>query len=444
MAGSRISIRRSSGRYFYVRRVPQQLAPLDPRGVIRASLKTTDAFEAATKARNLDDALEEYWAALLKGANAFQSLHKYEAAVALAGLRGFTFRSSQSLAEGELSDLVPRLHDIADSTENATLVSAVMGGVSEIELKLSGLYDAYFTNNKVQLMGKSPGQMKRHERQRRASVQVAIEIIGDMNLADIKRADTLRYRQHWIDRVAMSEVTSASANRTMSDVKGMLTVVDDAYSTQYGLAWSGLRIQDKKAKARSRKRPPFSNQFITERLLFKGALDGMNDEAKCVTLLIVETGLRPSEAVNLRKQDIVLNAEIPYISVAERDDREQKTAQSVRTIPLVGVALWAARKFPEGFDRYRDKSDSFSAAANKYLEENGLKETDKHVVYSLRHSFQDRLIASGAQDRMQVDLMGHELGRAEYGSGATLAAKKQLLESIAFAPNWLVDAQAPA
>ena len=204
-----------------------------------------------------------------------------------------------------------------------------MGGLSEIEIKLSGLYDAYFANNKVQLMGKSAGQMKRHEGQRRASVQVAIDVIGDMNLADIKRADTLRYRQHWIDRVAKAEVTSTSANRTMRDLKGMLTVVDDAYSTQYGFAWSGLWIQDKKSKAKSRKRPPFSHSFITERLLARGALDGMNDEAKCVTLLIVETGLRLSEAVNLRQQDIVLDAEIPHVVVAERDEGHGTAYKSI-------------------------------------------------------------------------------------------------------------------
>ena len=40
-----------------------------------------------------------------------------------------------------------------------------------------------------------------------------------------------------------------------------------------------------------------------------------------------------------------------------------------------------------GFPRYRDKSSNLSATLNKFLLENGLRPTEDHTVYSLRHSF---------------------------------------------------------
>lgn len=428
----RISRRASSGKFFYVRRVPKELSDLDDRGVIRKSLKTADPTEAAIKARQIDDALETLWAALLTGRDAKHSWQRYESAVKLASLRGYSYRSIAELAAGPLTDLMPRVDDLADEVKQKPVVEALLGGAPELEVKLSTLYDAYFEHNKVALKGKSPGQIKRHEGQRRTSAQVAIDIIGDKALHTITKADALRYRQHWVDRTAAGEVTSASANRTMSDIKGMLTVVDLALSTTYGEPWENLRIKDKKQKSKGRKRPPYPSDFIQNKLLAPGALDGLNKEARMIVYMIVETGMRPSEACNLRPEDIRLDAKIPHIAVEERDDREQKSAQSVRRIPLVGCALWAAKQCPEGFARYHDKGDSLSSAVNKFLGENGLKPTSKHVLYSLRHSFQDRLLAAGAQDRMQVDLMGHELGRPEYGAGATLQQKLDLLKSMAF------------
>ncbi len=96
-------------------------------------------------------------------------------------------------------------------------------------------------------------------------------------------------------------------------------------------------------------------------------------------------------------QEAIANAKIPYVS-ALPDGRRLKTDESLREIPLVGAALAALKANPEGFPRYRDNSSTFSATANKFLLENGLRPTEEHTVYSLRHSFKDRLIAAEAQE----------------------------------------------
>lgn len=54
--------------------------------------------------------------------------------------------------------------------------------------------------------------------------------------------------------------------------------------------------------------------------------------------------------------------------------------------------------------------------------------TDDHTVYSLRHSFQDRIENANCSDRMQADLMGHEFGRPRYGDGPEMKRRQAFLE----------------
>jgi hypothetical protein len=56
--------------------------------------------------------------------------------------------------------------------------------------------------------------------------------------------------------------------------------------------------------------------------------------------------------------------------------------------------------------------------------------SENHTAYSLRHSFQDRLTAVDASDRVQADLMGHKFNRETYGKGASLEKKFEWLQKI--------------
>ncbi|MBB4273998.1 hypothetical protein [Rhizobium mongolense] len=183
------------------------------------------------------------------------------------------------------------------------------------------------------------------------------------------------------------------------------------------------------------KRPPFKTDWIAERILAPGALAGLNDEARAIVLVLVETGCRPSEVANLKPQQIVLDFPIPYISVEPSLDsdepREIKTSSSIREIPLVGVALEAMKKFPSGFPRYLDKGSSLSATLNKLFRGNGLFPTPRHKIYSLRHSFEDRAKEAGLDTEMRYLLMGHSIDRPEYGEGGSLVWKRHGLAKMA-------------
>jgi integrase len=99
-------------------------------------------------------------------------------------------------------------------------------------------------------------------------------------------------------------------------------------------------------------------------------------------------------------------------------------------IPLAGVSLDAFRQCPNGFPRYSEHP-ALSATVNKYLRENGLMETPGHTLYSLRHSFEDRMLAAGVDDRIRRDLFGHRLTRERYGQGASLEHLQAVVQSVA-------------
>jgi integrase len=178
-------------------------------------------------------------------------------------------------------------------------------------------------------------------------------------------------------------------------------------------------------------RMPFETEFIQEKLLATGALDDLNEDARYVLYVVSETGMRPSEVVNLQEDAIRLDTKIPYVKI-QPDGRKLKTEDSEREIPLVGVALAAMTLRPKRFPRYRDKSSSLSATVNKFLRVNGLRPTKDHSVYSLRHSFKDRLVAVGAPDSLINSLMGHKTYKPKYGKGPSLELKLKYLQQIAF------------
>jgi integrase len=146
---------------------------------------------------------------------------------------------------------------------------------------------------------------------------------------------------------------------------------------------------------------------------------------------MINTGYRPSEAAGLTAGRIRLDHEVPHLVIASDETRQIKNKTSRREIPLTGVSLEVFKAFPGGFPRYREKPASLSGTVNSYLRENRLMESGRHVMYSLRHSFEDRMLRGRIDERIRRELMGHSLGRQKYGQGGGLAFKAGELARIA-------------
>ncbi|MET3348339.1 integrase, partial [Bradyrhizobium japonicum] len=433
---------RRGGIWIYVRRRPPEFAEVEPRVNIRIStgIRIRDdraGVKAARAARIIESDLEASWRARA-GQGARDAVLALEDARERARALDLSYKPIEDVVRESIEDIHRRLAAIeaGDRRHDPVTVAAAVGGVPLPTIMLSGLVDELEIVRKAALSKYSKGQLRKWRGGKKRAVEVLIRVIGDKAIERISRDDALLYVDHWAERVVDGEVLAGTANRNLTHITGALSAVARRHRLPLDAVFKGLRLEG----AKSRPRPPFSPWWIVNRLLVEGALDTMNAEERAVVFVMVNTGARPSEIINLREAHIVLNSNIPHIQVRP-DERVLKTEQSYRDIPLVGIALEAMRQFPDGFPRYRDNGDNLSRAINKYFEEHKLRETAEHVLYSLRHSFKDRLREAEAPDELTDELMGHDTHKPKYGDGHGLHVKLKFLERIALAPG--MDVPAP-
>ena len=165
----------------------------------------------------------------------------------------------------------------------------------------------------------------------------------------------------------------------------------------------------------------------------------IDDEMRWLLALISDTGMRLSEAAGLVRDDIILDAETPHVIIQPHPWRRLKTKGSARVVPLIGVALWAAKRIQQhdsvfAFPRYCNgktcNANSASAALNKWMKPR-LK--DDAVVHSLRHSMRDRLRAVECPSDI-IDQIGGwsspSVG-ASYGKGYELPILAKWMKMLA-------------
>lgn len=280
---------------------------------------------------------------------------------------------------------------------------------------------------KASLKDLSPDQIRKWRNPKLRAIENLKTVVGNKPLVKITRADALDFQAWWQDRVTTEDIAIETANKDIGHLNKMFGRVERSHRLGLGAVFSQLRIEG----GRQGQRLAFDPKFVQDRLLKTGALDALNPEARRVLYLMAETGLRLSKAVNLTAETIDLTAEVPHVRVRP-DGRRMKTEQSERDMPLVGVALLAMQAQPDGFPRYRDKAAGLSATVNKFLAEQKLLPKAGQTLYSLRHTFEDRLTAVEAPDKIAAAMMGHKYHRPRYGVGPSLAQKREWLERIAF------------
>ncbi len=316
------------------------------------------------------------------------------------------------------------------SSDPRPAVRAVLGGAPKPEIALDELADRYFALTRTSLRSKAPDQVRKWRNPRIKAVNNLIAVIGNKSISEITRDDALMFRDWWITRVEDEGKDPGSANKDIGALNAMLTEVSDKLRLGIEQPFARMRLKGERHNPRT----AFTPDFVRDRILKRGALDGLNLEARLVVYLMIETGMRPSEIVNLGRETICLDHDVPHAQIGPAT-RETKTRASNRDIPLVGVSLAAARTAIErfgGFPRYANRADNVSALINKVLATSGLRPTPKHSLYSLRHTFEDRLTALEPPERVQVELMGHEYSRPRYGSGPSLEQKRAWLLRSAF------------
>ncbi|MBK9584892.1 MAG: tyrosine-type recombinase/integrase [Alphaproteobacteria bacterium] len=278
------------------------------------------------------------------------------------------------------------------------------------------------------LVNKSEHQIRKWKNPRIAALNGFVGVVGNKPVTDLTRSDVLRYRQWWMNRVREGNVLAATVNKSIMHVSQILRIVGAAHEvpTDFVLLFSKIGL-----KEQGQSRPAFDAAYVQSTLLTGDALAGLNAEARLLIFAMADTGARESELIGLQPEDILLVDNIPHIWIRGRRNYTLKTITSERKIPLVGSSLHAFSQLPTGFSHYRN-ADTVSTTINKYLRENNLKPTENHSLYSLRHTFKDRLRDAGAPEEVIDELMGHRSRGPKYGRGHMLETKHEWLKKIAF------------
>lgn len=432
-----------NGIYCYKRRVPMLLAALDDRGpIIRTSLKTRDLAKARLLRDGYERADDDLWGALLSSDSAEAAMQRYRSAVQRVAALGFTYRTTMEILQGASgAELVDRLRALTDCRPNSPTSNALLGTVERPSVTVSAAFERYVEEIAApENVGKSEGQIRSWLKIKRRALNNFIRLVGDKPIGEITREDALTLYRFWQEKVApprdnegKAKKPSRSASSGNRDI-GNMRVLYQKYYEHIGVDAFTNPFDKLGFAGKGKHRPPFDVDWIIGKILKVGTLATLNDQARGIVLAMVETGARPSELCNLGLADIFLDGATPFIAIrtGEWEHRhEVKTNSSVREIPLVGVALEVFKRHRDGFPRYFDKGTHLSNTLNKYFRRQDLFPTPQHKIYSLRHSFEDRMVEGGIDSEVRMLLMGHHNKRPKYGKKGSLEWQSEQLRKIA-------------
>jgi integrase len=323
--------------FYFSRAIPSDLLHRFNKRKIEVSLRTKSEAKAAKSAAALSDRLERYWDSLR-----MEMIYSRE-----LGLRVAPDAKTNTSAKS------------FSITEALALYHRLKGG------------------------GKTKLFFESSER----SMRYVTDCLGHDDLAAIEISDVGRFRDYLFDR----GMSSSSVKRVFSSVRAVINLAIREQGLPINNVFSGTFIPDDEAKTQ---RLPIPTDVL---VTIQNECRQLDDEPRWLIALISDTGMRLSEACGLLTSDICLDGELPHIKLVVHPWRRLKTGPSSRQVPLVGTSLWAAKQvvkqghqfaFPKYCDENKCKSNSASAALNKWLKP---RVPDRCVIHSFRHSLRDRL-----------------------------------------------------
>ena len=246
-----------------------------------------------------------------------------------------------------------------------------------------------------------------------------VESVGDKDLKSYTRANANSFRDYLIDK----GLAGSSITRILTTIKAILNFAKREHSLNMNNQFVGLNY-DRSKRVGGRLPIPMKHlQAIQKRCV------EIDDELRWLVALVSDTGMRLAEATGLLVEDINLDADIPFVSLKSYPWRPLKTEGSTRDIPLVGQALWSAKRIKTmsqtrfAFPRYNTmsitSSNTASATLNKWLKSEGHY---NYTMHCFRHSLRDRLrnINCPSDVADQIGGWSNKTVGQEYGSGYAL------------------------
>jgi len=293
---------RRDGTWHFVRRVPAEFASFDARGIVRHSTKVwvredRNGRRASRIADKLNGDMEAFWRAAALG-RAHEQIARYDTTRQYARTLGFEYVEIEQVArQFPLERLVERLEALVAKgvAEQPVACAAALGTEKRPVPMLSRLFEELEALVADEIKDLSPEQLRIWRTARVRAAAQFVERVGDKSVTEVTEDDGLDYVEWWRGRIIKGDALPKTANRDIGQLSRMLKDVSVRRRLKIPDVFRGLRLRGETEKSRV----PYEAAYIQNTLLAAGALDGLNEDARHVLYVVADTGLRPSEVVNL-------------------------------------------------------------------------------------------------------------------------------------------------
>jgi len=443
-------LRKPSGRYYYRRRIPDDLkGHHDGLSFFVQSLKTHEAAKAEAAAIRVTQQLDTLWAyfrnpddrsiplTLRQRATAFLESHGFKPGEARKPLGKIDCETSFTAIEFMSELYEDKLDEVRYGSKEETEETAIIReAVSQLNHgKVWHWEDALSLHHQMNGDGKSKNDLNHIER----PIRRLLSVLGDKPLSAYTRNDANEFKDWLYDKTDQSlnksPLSTSSVKRSMDSVNSVFNLANQEHSLKLDNPFAGLRYRKQEPK----ERPAIPVEHIAQ---IQRLCQKFDDDMRWLIALISDTGLRLGEAAGLERSHVNLSAEVPHVIVEETDNRRLKTKTSKRRVPLVGVALWAARRAGEAslrnntpflFPRYNKQastnSNSASNGLNKWMKEHI---PPQYVLHGFRHAMRDRLREVDCPQDVMDEIGGwskSSVGQT-YGQGSSLERLHRYMKQV--------------
>ena len=389
-----------------------------------------------------------------------QEIAKERAAAMLAGVHGLEEDEAREVLAESLAAKYPEDPDTGDrtgfSTVDKALINALMQPDAPSPAPTVADVKRLYTREKAGDPSTERGRKRRNDIDRVFRlVEEALGARAKLPLTALRDADARAVRDHMLSRTKTGKpgetVKASSVRRELNVLSAAWKIALKGFDLNQGAKavniFEGLNITQEEVQSQQAERDPLPHAVIaamwTKLQTAREKKGGKLPVLRLIWRLLAGTGCREAEVAGLRMKDVILTGEFPHIKVAWHEDRRVKNRTSIRSVPLVGDALTAAKeaairagKGPALFADYYGAGggNRLSAALMKHLKEVRASDApEKQVIHSLRHNMADWLRLSRVETRTENLILGHALGgvgsRVYGGSVADLELTSEAMKA---------------
>lgn len=417
------------GRWWhYYRAVPDRYREIDDRPLICFALRTTDFTQAKLLAAQIFSDLERDWQRAIENGKLLSShcqAERYGAAVAVQLERALKPKEAAELTD---TDLVERLRLLLNQPASPAEQKAILGLMEPPKLSMIEAFERFWAHIEDERNGLSHDQARVKRNGYLKALSNFREAVGDIGMYGVERQHAMAFRTWWLKRLKEKGLKPHTGNKDINALRRMISTNFDIDGVETPNPFARIKLKDEVQVPRS----PLGAEQI-QKLIKPDAMPKLAPEFACLFRLLVNTGMRPVEAIGLELSDVILNHDVPHVHVRRNAVRGLKTDHSERVLPLLGVSLDAARQLVAsgGWGKQAGKNMYATSVINKAMRESGVGLDKRQSLYSLRHWFQDQLTKRDVVDRAQAQLMGHKFQRPKYGYGKDLAELRDIIAPFA-------------